>query len=208
MSSGHFRVRRATLDDLDVLRPMWDSMRFPVSDLERRLTEFQVAEDADGRVVGTLGFQISERHARVHSEAYSDFAAADTARPLFWERLKALSMNHGIARLWTQETVPFWKQNGFLPANAEALKKLPAAWKDETGGWLTLPLKNEESIISLEKELAMFMAAEKQRTDRAFQHARTLKMIATALAVIFAIFVAGALFYLVRKNPGLLIPHR
>jgi hypothetical protein len=206
MNPANFRIRRATVDDLGTLRPMWESMRLELPELERRLTEIQVAEDAEGRVVGAIGFQITDRHARIHSEAFSDFALAERVRPLIWERMKALAMNHGIARLWTQEDVPFWKQNGFLPANGEALKKLPADWPTPANAWLTLSLKDENAIVSMEKELAMFMAAEKNRTEQAFKQARVLKAIATAMAIVFALFVAVVLFYLLKKNPNLLPP--
>jgi hypothetical protein len=203
MNSAQYRVRRATLDDLHALRPLWESMRFPVADLERRLTEFQVGETADGRVLGAVGFQISGRHARIHSEAYADFAEADPMRPLLWDRLHALAKNQGVARLWTQEGAPFWTRCGLRRADAEAFKKLPPEWRQETGAWLTLQLKDEDVIVSLEKELAMFMQAEKQRTARAFQQARALKFIATLAAIILAIFVAVAVIYMLRKNPGL-----
>ncbi len=111
-----------------------------------------------------------------------------------------------MLRLWTQEHAPFWNRNGFQRANTEALKKLPEPWREAKGEWLTLQLKNEEAIESLDKELAMFMEAEKQRTARAFQHARMLKFIATLLAVIFAVFVIGMIIYMARKNPGLIGP--
>ncbi|MBC8097162.1 MAG: hypothetical protein H7Y43_15250 [Akkermansiaceae bacterium] len=208
MSSENFRVRRANVDDLDALRSMWETMQFPSAELERRVTEFQVATDADGRVVGGIGFQMAERHAKIHSEVFTDFSVADSIRPLFWHRMQALGMNHGLVRLWTQETSPFWKQNGFLKTNAEEIRKLPPAWINDSGQWLTLPLKNEESIASMEQELSLFMAAEKQRTARALQHAKTMKTIATALAIVFAIFVGLALFYLLKKNPGVLTPGR
>ncbi|MGN6553104.1 MAG: hypothetical protein ACTHLW_05225 [Verrucomicrobiota bacterium] len=200
--SSNFRIRRATVDDLGTLRPMWESMRLASPELERQLTEFQVAVDPENQVVAGVGFQIMERHANIHSEAFSDFALTETLRPMLWTRMQALAMNHGIARLWTQESAPFWKQNGFLPATAEELAKLPSGWISGTGPWLTLSLKNEESIRSGEQELALFMAAEKQRTARAFQHANTLKKLATVVAIIFAIFVAGALFFLLKKNRG------
>lgn len=208
MNSANFRVRRATLDDLDALRPMWEAMRFQTPDLERRLTEFQVAEDAEGKVVGGIAFQIFERHANVHSETFSDFALAESIRPLLWERIQALARNHGIARLWSCEHAPFWKQTGFAPANTDALKKFPEAWEKESGDWWTLSLKDEDSIASVEKELEMFMAAEKQRTARALNHAKNLKHLATAVAILFAIFVAVALFYIVKKNSGFQHPGR
>jgi hypothetical protein len=59
-------------------------------------------------------------------------------------------------------------------------------------------------VISADKEFAMFMEAERQRTQRAFQQARVLKFIATlvALAVLFLV-MAGA-FYVIRRNPQLI----
>jgi hypothetical protein len=208
MSSANYRVRRATVDDLDGLRPLWESMRLPAQDLEKRLTEFQVAVDANGNVVGSVGFQIAERYANIHSESYPDFAVADTVRPMLWKRIQSLATNHGIARFWTQEEAPFWKQNGLVPADAETLKKLPPAWNSSPGNWLTLQLKDENAMVSLEKELAMFMEAEKQKTAQAFKQAKTLKTLATIVAVIFAIIVIGALFYLFSKNPSVLGPRR
>ena len=56
MNGSTYRIRRATLDDLDALRPLWESMRLPVADLERRLIEFQVAESPEGKIVGAIGF--------------------------------------------------------------------------------------------------------------------------------------------------------
>jgi hypothetical protein len=208
MTGLNYRVRRATLDDLGALRPIWESMRLPVANLEKRLTEFQLAEDLSGNIVGAVGFQIAGRYARIHSEAFSDFATTDAVRPLFLERVQALAMNHGIVRLWTQEQAPFWKQNGFVSAGDEILKKVPEAWANADSSWLTLPLKDEQTIISMEKELAMFMEAERLRTSRAIQHARTLKIIATALAILLAIFVIGVGIYMLRHNVAFLHPRR
>ena len=206
MSATTHRVRRAVLDDLTVLKPLWESMHLPVADLEKRLTEFQVAENSEGKVVGGVGCQIVERYARIHSEAYSDFGIADSIRPHLWERLQAVARNHGITRLWTQEHAPFWKQQGLQIATPEILKKLPPAWGSGESQWLTLSLKDEESIVSLEKEFAMYMQAEKQRTAQTFRHARTLKLVATALAVVLAIFVIYAVILMLRHNSGLTPP--
>lgn len=208
MTQPNYRVRRATLDDLTTMRRLWESMRFPPQDLEKRITEFQVVEDAEGKVTGAVGFQIAGRHGRIHSEAYADFAMADSARPLVWERLQSLIRNHGVVRIWTREEAPFWKQNGFQPANSDLLKKLPQEWADGSVGWLTLQLKDEEAIVSMEKELAMYMEAERNRTARTFQKARLIKTIATFIAIVFALFIVGAIIFLLRKNPHLLAPRR
>lgn len=183
-------------------------MRFPADQLEKRLTEFQLVESADGTLVGALGIQILRQQAWLHSESFHDFAVADTVRPLLLERLRSLASNHGVLRLWTRETSPFWIRQGFQPAPAETLKKLPETWADSGTGWLTLQLKNEEAILSVEKELALFMESEKQRTQRAFQHAHALKVVATLMAVVLALFILAVLFFLIRKNPALLSPHR
>jgi N-acetylglutamate synthase-like GNAT family acetyltransferase len=208
MTSTNYRLRRATLDDLGALKPLWESMRFATEDLEKRLTEFQVAENAQGEVVGAIGFRLSGRHGCLHSESYSDFSVADAVRPLIWDRLQVLSSNHGVARLWTQENAPFWNRQGFQTANEANLKNLPDPWKNDGPPWLTLQVKSEEAFVSLEKELGMLMQAEKARTNKMYEQARVIKFIATLIAIVFAVFVIGAVFFLMRKNGGTLMPHR
>lgn len=197
MSSSAFRIRRATIDDLPTLKALWDSMRIANADLDKRLTEFQVAEAADGTVVGTVGFQILQRHGLVHSEAFSDFGVADQVRPLFWQRISALVLNHGVARLWTRENSPFWTHNGLQPADEDTLKRLPEPWDRTAPGWLTLRLKDEDAIASLDKEFDMFVAAEKARTAEALGSARKFKsiMIWTVMALLLGLL--GWMLYLV-----------
>jgi N-acetylglutamate synthase-like GNAT family acetyltransferase len=200
-----YRVRRATLDDIGQLMAIWTSMKFPVDDLAKRVTEFQVGESGDGKVVGAVGLQILEKQGRIHSEGFADFALADHLRPMLWDRLHAVANNHGLLRLWTQETAPFWSHCDLLKADAEALAKLPAAWRDLPTGWLTLKLRDDlADVISLDKEFALFMESEKQRTARAMRHAKILKLLATLIALgVFALVLAGA-FLLLRRNPQLL----
>lgn len=204
MNPSEYRVRRATLDDIAALKALWQTMRFAEGELERRLTEFQVVEGPDHKVVGALGFQMTDRQGRIHSETYTDFAIADSIRPLFWTRLQSLAANHGIFRLWTQERAPFWTQTGFQDAGEKALKKLPSVWSEAASGWLTLQLKDEEAIASLEKEFAMFMESEKQRSAQALGQARTLKTVVTVIAfvVALAVFAAAAYIWLNRKSGG------
>ena len=105
-------MRRATLDDIGQLTAMWESMYYPTEELARRVTEFQVAEGPDGKVLGALGLQIAERQGRVHSEAFSDFALSEQLRPLLWDRVHAVATNQGLLRVWTQEQAPFWNHCG------------------------------------------------------------------------------------------------
>ena len=205
MSTAKYRVRRATLDDVGQLTTFWESMQYPVFALAKRVTEFQVAEGADGKLLGAVGLQIAEKQGLVHSEAFGDFALAEQLRPLLWDRLHAVATNHGLLRIWTQEQAPFWNHCGLVKADEEALQKLPMLWRGPSSGWLTLKLKDDvEGVLSLDKEFALFMESEKQRTNRVFHQARTLKTIATliALAVLIAVAAWGVSIFL--RNPQLL----
>ena len=208
MNLPGLRVRRATMDDLPSLKALWRSMLLPADELEKRLTEFQVAETADGKLLGAISIQIAGRHARLHSEGYVDFAHADAARHLFWERLQTLASNHGVFRLWTQESSPFWSGYGFRPAGAAKLAALPAEWQSARGEWFTLQLKDEEAIAhALDQDLATFMSLEKQNTDRAFQQARALKIIITVIGFTIGIVCFVIAAYLVIHRGGFLPSH-
>jgi N-acetylglutamate synthase-like GNAT family acetyltransferase len=206
MNPTQLSVRRATVDDLAALKKIWETMRFPADDLEKRLTEFQIVENAGGEIIGAIGIHIIRQHSLLHSEGYADFSLADAARNLFWIRIQTLASNHGVFRLWTQERSPFWKSFGFQPPAAEVLARLPVEWKNEfDGGWLTFQLKDEAVITAaLEKEFAQFMAAEKRDTDRVAEQARTLKTIITVIGFVIGILSFGvAIYLLIHRLPFL-----
>jgi len=204
MSSPKYRVRRATLDDLDQLMNLWHAMNHPVEDLPRRVTEFQVVEDENGKLIAAVGLQIAQKHGRIHSESFADFEVADQLRPLIWDRVRSVAGNHGLLRVWTQEKAPFWSHSGFVKAEPEVLEKLPEAWRGLAGLWLTLKLKDElPEVISADKEFALFMESERQRSERAMQQARALKVFATVVAlVLLCLVIAGAVIILL-KSPRL-----
>ena len=205
VSSSKYRVRRATLDDIGQLTAIWEAMQYPTQELARRVTEFQVAEGADGTVLGAVGLQMAERQGLVHSEAFSDFALAEYLRPLLWDRVQTVATNHGLLRVWTQEQAPFWNHCGLVKAEGEVLQKLPASWRRPSSPWLTLKLRDDmEAVLSVDKEFAVFMQSEKQRTEQVFKRARTIKTIATliALALLFGVVVWAVRMFL--RNPQLL----
>jgi N-acetylglutamate synthase-like GNAT family acetyltransferase len=198
-------VRRATLDDIGQLTAMWESMYYPTEELARRVTEFQVAEGLDGKVLGALGLQITERQGRVHSEAFSDFALSEQLRPLLWDRVLAVATNQGLLRVWTQEQAPFWNHCGLANPDPAALEKLPAAWRGSSSAWRTLKLRDDvETVMSVDKEFAVFMQSEKQRTEQVFRRARALKTFATVIAFALLLAVVGWAVSLFLRNPGLL----
>ena len=175
-------------------------MRLPAGELEKRLTEFQVIVAADGQIAGAIGVQIIGQHALLHSEGYTDFAVADAARQLFWERVQTITAHHGVFRLWTQENSPFWVRWGFQPATMELLDRLPAEWKRSEGKWLTIQLKDEEAIAALDKELEAFRESEKKRTAEALDQARTMTTTITIIAFAVGIVLIGVAIVLFMRR--------
>lgn len=202
---ARLHVRRATVDDLNALKSLWASMRLSPEELEPRLTEFQVVENADHELLGAIGMQFSKTCALLHSEGYCDFSIADTARQLFWQRLQTLAANHGIFRIWTQERSPFWKSYGFQPPREETLARLPDEWKNEfAGAWLTFQLKDEEAISAAlenhEHQFASFREAEKEVVQRVQKQARTFGTLLTVIFFAIAAFLLALAAFLFFHN--------
>jgi N-acetylglutamate synthase-like GNAT family acetyltransferase len=204
MNLPALRIRRATTDDRQGLKALWHSMLLPADELEKRLTEFQVAETADGKLLGAIGIQIVRQHAQLHSESHLDFARADEARELFWARIQTLASNHGVFRLWTRENSPYWSRLGFRPAVTK-LSSLPKEWQPDRGEWFTLQLKDEEVITNaLETDFAAFMSAERLNTQRTYEQARTLKTVVTVIGFTIGILCFVLVGYLLlHRNPFL-----
>lgn len=181
-------------------------MRISTPELERRLTEFQVAEAADGKIGGAIGLQILQRHGLIHSEAFSDFSVADQVRAQWWTRLQALATNHGVVRLWTREHAPFWTHGGLQPADAETLKRLPEAWDRAASGWLTIRLKDEDVMASVDREFEMFVASEKQRSAQALGQARKLKTLVSLVGLLLALGLGAATVYVALTNRVQVLP--
>jgi N-acetylglutamate synthase-like GNAT family acetyltransferase len=195
------KIRRANVDDLPTLKSLWQAARLPADELENRLTEFQVVESG-GQIAGAAGVQIIRQHARLHSEDYVDFSVADAARQLFWERLQTIAANHGVFRVWTQETSPFWTRWGFQPANEETLQRLPEEWKNLEGRWLTLELKDEDAIsAALEHQFGGFMDAEKKQTADVAAQAKQLRTLVTVFFFAIAAVCFAAVVYLLLHHP-------
>ncbi len=204
MASSNCRVRRATLDDIKPLMALWQSMNFDVDELAKRTTEFQVAESDEGRLLGAVGLQIAERQGRIHSEAFSDFAVAELVRPMFWERIHSIATNHGLLRVWTQESAPFWNHTGLVPADTQALQHLPAVWRNAGSGWRTIKLKEDlDAVIAADKEFSLYMEAERQRTQRTIQQARIIKLVVTVLIFGALLLILGAAFLFAHRHPPL-----
>jgi len=193
-----YRARRATTDDLNQLKTLWAEAGLPAAELEKQFTDFQVVESTDGRVVGAIGLQIEGAHGRIHSEAFADFGLTDTLRPLLWGRLEKMAGSHGLFRLWTLESAPFWKKGaGFSSATAQP----PEVFGPANEAWLALRLKDEGADPDLlEMQFNLFREGERAKREKLLQRAAALKMVGTAIAVLLFIFAIGVLVLFFRHR--------
>ncbi|MGA2748487.1 MAG: hypothetical protein ABSG59_06905 [Verrucomicrobiota bacterium] len=199
---GAYQIRRATTDDLPQLIVLWNAAQFPAPDLEKRFTEFQIAADSQGRLLAAIGLQIDAADGKVHSETFADFALSDDLRPLLWERLQTVAANHGLFRLWTEESAPFWrKAAGFSLAPADALSRLPALFGPAHERWLALRLKDESADPNLlDEQFRLFKETERARREKLLRRAQALKTIGTGIAALLFIFAMSMLLWLVRRH--------
>ena len=179
-------------------------MHLREDELEKRLTEFQIVEDADAQFLGAIGLQVSGTQALLHNEGFTDSTVGDSARKLFRERILVLTANHGVFRLWTQERSPFWKDFGFRPPDAETFARLPVEWKNEfDGAWLTLQLKDEAAIAAaLGTGLADLKDAGKRETERVMEQAQTMRTIITTIGFGIGFLAFGVAVYLMIHRFG------
>lgn len=178
-------------------------MDFPTDELERRLTEFQVAASENNEILGAIGIRLSGKQGQIHSEGFKDFGMAETLREALWQRLQSVAANHGLVRLWTLEAAPFWTHAGLTVATEDELCKLPEAWQIPGAQWLTLKLREDlEEVSHLDSEFAMFMEAEKARSRQIMGQAKMLKIIATLLALGLFLGVLGVGIWMAIRTQG------
>src|SRR4051812_23341673 len=211
MTMPNQQVRRATVEDVSKLVHLWQQENLPWEHLEKRFKEFQVVEGQNGEILGAIGFHIIGQEALLHSEVFSSPEHSEYVREKLWERAQILAKNHGLFRVWTQFSAPFWRGNGFQAPKEETLLKLPAAFGSPQSPWLAIQLREDTgSIVSLDKEFALFKEAEREQTEKMFRQARTLKFIAAAIAILVAtLVVVWAVYFLmiqkkISKRPAAL----
>lgn len=198
-------VRRATLEDLGVLRYLWKECLFPAAELEKRLTEFQIVTSESGDILGAIGVHIFGHIGLIHSEAYLHPESEDRARPLVWDKLQVIAHNHGLVLFWTAESATFWRNYaGFRYATPEEIAALPVYFGDPKAAWLVLVLKEEAPIHqALEQHLALIQQSQEESKERMQHKIRTAKQIATAIAILLFLAVVVAGFFILRRLPQL-----
>jgi|SRR6185503_6789790 len=203
MTTPSLAARRATIEDLQKLTPLWAQEGLPAQELSKRFQEFQVVDGPGGELVGAVGLQITGHEGRLHSEAFLHAEDAESLRARLWERVQMLAKNHGLVRLWTQLGAPFWTQNGFGTPTPEIAAKLPASFAGDAAPWSFLQLRDEATLApSVEKEFAMFRELQKEETERVLRRAKVMKLVAAIIVlVVFVVLAFGMLAWF--KTRGL-----
>ncbi len=189
MTPQNFHFRRATLEDLDILRGLWQTALHPVLELEKRLTDFQIVEGNDGRLLGALGICVQGEEACVHHEAYTHPDTESAIREKLWNRLNVLFVNQGVHRMWTREKAEFWKEKGFRVPTGEEKTKFPSNFSSGNGTLLVFPLKDLKAERMIERKMMELQAAREEDEVRLEQKTRIIRVVAWSLAGFFMVLL-------------------
>ena len=185
MTTPDHQVRRATIEDLPQLRELWRRENLPWQDMEKLFKDFQVVQTASGQLIAAQGLQVAGTEGWLFCEAFAQPGLADTLRVKLWERLRIVAQNHGLVRVWTQFSAPFWQMNGFSAAPPEQLPKKPAGFTGGDQPWWVTQLRDEGATsINLEKEFALFQEAQKEDIARLHRQARVAKAVALVVGLL------------------------
>jgi len=200
MTTPSLPARRATIEDLQKLTPLWTREGLPAEELSKRFQEFQVVDGPGGELAGAIGLHIAGHEGRLHSEAFLHPEEVESVRARLWERVQMISKNHGLVRVWTQLGAPFWSQNGFGNPAPETAAKLPAAFAGNPAPWSFLQLRDEAAAPSIEKEFAMFREMQKEETDRILRQAKVMKLVAGIVVMVVFVLLAICMVAWLKKQ--------
>jgi N-acetylglutamate synthase-like GNAT family acetyltransferase len=201
MTEQTFYFRRATLEDIDILRGLWQTALFPVQELEKRLTDFQIVEGMDGRLLGALGICVQGEEALVHHEAFTHPEVEAAIREKLWNRLKVLFGNQSAHRIWTCEKAEFWEQTGFRTPSGEERSKFPADFGSGGKALLVYPLKDLKAERMIENKIIELQAAREVEELQLEQKTRIIRIAAFSVAGFFMVLL---IYFTVRGLMGFL----
>lgn len=206
-AAPHYVTRRATVEDLPQLIPLWQLEQLPAAELEKRFTEFQVVADDAGQVLAAMGIRINGADGLLHSEAIAKPEFADALRDLLWKRLQVTIRNHALERLWTQLSFPYWRELDFKPAIAEQLASMPAQFRNDDGTWHLKLLPAASATAVAEREFARLKLVQQEETARMQERVRWVKRIALGVTVVVFLLVIVWAVTLMKVGPKLFRPH-
>jgi hypothetical protein len=179
MTEFNFHFRRATLEDLDVLRGLWQTALYAPMELEKHLTEFQLVEGDDGRLLGALGIRISGEEAWIHHEA---FTHPTTESAMFG--------NQGVHRVWTKEKADHWNFIGFRMPTSDEKPKFPSELGTSDRSLKVFPLRDFKAEKIIEKKMIELQASRFEEEAQSERRTRIVRIIAWSLAGFLMVLLA------------------
>jgi hypothetical protein len=115
-----------------------------------------------------------------------------------WDRIQTVARNHGLVRVWAQFTSPYWRTIGFDYASNELLTKLPNNFGADRTPWMCVKLREDVStVVSLDKEFALFRETQQEERAKIMRQARVMKVVAGVVAtLVLLLVIAWAVMFL------------
>ncbi|MGF6635494.1 arsenic resistance N-acetyltransferase ArsN2 [Paraburkholderia sp. MM6662-R1] len=110
------KIRAARSDDLDVIKALLAENELPVDDVDAALlVDFLVAEDASGRIVGSVGLERFGAKALLRSLAVTQTARRNGLGARLLSHAELMARVSAVSELWllTMTTVGFFRPKGF-----------------------------------------------------------------------------------------------
>ena len=82
---------------------------------------------------------------------------------------------------------------------------MPPGWDRTGAGWLTVKLRDEEILTSIDKEFAMFVESERQQRDQLLSQTKVIRMLVIGgiLVIVLLLIVATIWLFLKQRGGGL-----
>ncbi|MFM0534889.1 arsenic resistance N-acetyltransferase ArsN2 [Paraburkholderia strydomiana] len=114
------KIRPARSEDLDAIKALLVESELPVADVNLALlVDFMVAEDAGGKIVGSVGFERFAAHALLRSLAVSSTTRGSGLGRSLTAHAEGTAHSCGISELWllTTTAADFFQRGGYVVAN-------------------------------------------------------------------------------------------
>ena len=190
--------RRATADDLGALEFLWSQSGLPATELGKFLSEFHVVTDPDGQILHAIGLLVEGDQALLHSEALPvpQFVEPDACRAVLWKRLRILTRNQGISRIWTQEDAEYWRVSGYQSIPESQLPSdLPSFVQREAGWWMYQSPDAAQTDLLVQREFALWKTQREQESQSFQQRVKAFRVVAFGLFALSLILLLSFLFF-------------
>ena len=189
MSKPSFHLRRATLEDLELLRGLWQIALFSHSDLEKHLTEFQVIEGDDGRLLGAIGIRLRQENAWIHHAAFTRPHTGIALREILWDRLKSMFRQHGVHRVWISQSEDYWSAVGFRTPTTEERNSVPPPFETLEKTLKVFVLRDEKSQKIIERKMLELQSLREEETAQLNHRTRLARIMAWSFTGFFIVIL-------------------